>query len=185
MKKTFLWFISLLAAFCLTLPANAQNDKKTEKALFGEGCFWHTEEIYSHMPGVISTMVGYAGGHLANPTYPQVCTHTTGHIETVLIEFDPTKLSYEKLLDVFFSTHDPTTLDRQGPDIGEQYKSTIFYFTPEQKAKAEEAIKKLQNFGKYKQKIVTEIRPSTTFYKAEDYHQKYFEKHGKGLFAAF
>ena len=178
MKRIFLWFVSITALFCLAHPSYAQNDKKTEKALFGEGCFWHTEAIYSHMPGVVSTMVGYTGGHVENPTYPQVCSHKTGHIETVLIEFDPKVISYEKLLDTFFGSHDPTSIDRQGFDFGEQYKSIVFYLSPEQKTAVEKSIEKWQKSGKVRGKIVTEVRPATTFYKAEEYHQKYYEKNG-------
>ena len=150
-----------------------------EKATFGAGCFWGVEETFRKIKGVASTAVGYTGGTLANPTYEDVCTHKTGHAEVVQVEFDPSQVSYEELLSVFFQNHDPTTLNRQGPDVGTQYRSAVFYHTPEQKTAAEAAKEKLQASGRYKRAIVTEITPAPTFHRAEEYHQRYVEKHGR------
>ena len=153
--------------------------KKTEIATFAAGCFWGVEYAFRKVPGVLKTTVGYTGGHVKNPTYEQVCSHTTGHAEAVEVEFDPSKVSYEKLLETFWSIHDPTTVNRQGPDVGSNYRSAIFYNSPEQE-KAAMALKgKLEKSGKFKRPIVTEIAPAKEFYKAEDYHQQYFEKTGK------
>ena len=149
-----------------------------EKAIFGAGCFWHVEEAFRKVKGVISTRVGYTGGWLENPTYRDVCTGETGHVEAVLVEFDPLVTSYEKMLDVFWSIHDPTTLNRQGPDVGPQYRSVIFYHTPEQKERAEASKKMLVTLGAYREPIVTEIVPAEKFYQAEEYHQRYLEKRG-------
>lgn len=150
----------------------------TELATFAAGCFWHVEEAFRRLKGVLATEVGYSGGHTANPTYEQVCTDKTGHAEVVRIEFDPQQISYEKLLDVFFSIHDPTTLNRQGPDVGTQYRSAIFYHTPAQQAAAEAAKQRLAAAGYYKDPIVTQIVPAGPFYRAEEYHQRYLEKRG-------
>lgn len=149
-----------------------------EKATFAAGCFWHVEEAFRHLKGVLSTTVGYTGGTTKNPTYEDVCTDTTGHAEVVEVTFDPNKVSYEELLTVFWDVHDPTTKNRQGPDIGNQYRSAIFYHTEEQKKQAEQSKKNLEKTGKYKKKIVTEITQATTFYPAEEYHQQYLQKHG-------
>lgn len=149
-----------------------------EKATFAAGCFWHTEEVFRQLKGVMSTTVGYIGGTVQNPTYEDVCTDTTGHAEAVEITFDPKKITYEELLALFWDIHDPTTKNRQGPDMGTQYRSAIFYHTPEQKTKAELSKKNLERSGKYKKKIVTEITKATTFYTAEEYHQHYVAKHG-------
>ena len=149
-----------------------------EKATFGAGCFWHVEEAFRHLKGVISTTVGYMGGTLKNPTYEDVCTDKTGHAEVVEIIYDPEKISYEELLNVFWDIHDPTTKNRQGPDVGTQYRSVIFYYTLEQKTTAETSKKNLEQSRKYKKKIVTEITKATTFYPAEEYHQQYLAKHG-------
>jgi peptide-methionine (S)-S-oxide reductase len=146
----------------------------SEIAIFGGGCFWCTEAIYQELKGVISVKPGYAGGTTPNPTYEQVCTGKTGHAEAIQIEFNPDEVSYETLLTVFFGTHDPTTLDRQGNDIGTQYRSLILYITPEQKAEAEDFIKAAQK--DLEDPIVTEVKPFTTFYEAEDYHQNYYAK---------
>jgi len=151
---------------------------KLEKATFAAGCFWGVEEAFRKTKGVVDTDVGYTGGTTENPTYKQVCTGRTGHAESVLVYFDPSKVSYDELLDVFWKIHDPTTLDRQGPDIGNQYRSAIFYHNEKQKEIATESKNKLQSSGKYKREIVTEINPATTFYMAEDYHQQYLEKNG-------
>ncbi len=147
-----------------------------EKATFGAGCFWHVEAAFQKILGVIQTSVGYMGGPLKNPNYRQVCTDITGHAEVVQIQYDPKKISYEELLEIFWKIHDPTQLNRQGPNIGTQYRSVIFYYTEEQKKKALKSREKHQK--KYKNKIVTEINPALEFWRAEDYHQKYFEKHG-------
>ena len=151
---------------------------KIEKATFAAGCFWGIESAFCQIDGVISTMVGYSGGHTKDPSYEEVCTDKTGHAESVLIEFDPEILSYEKLLEIFWNIHDPTTLNRQGPDIGSQYRSIIFYHNEEQMNLALKIKDKLEKAGRFSRKIVTEIIPVTTFYKAEEYHQKYFQKHG-------
>lgn len=148
------------------------------KATFGAGCFWGVEAAFRQISGVIATQVGYAGGTLKNPTYEDVCTDTTGHAEVVEVEYDPERVSYEKLLEVFWKNHDPTTLNRQGPDIGTQYRSAIFYHDEEQKAMATASKKKLEECGAYKKPIVTEITPASTFYRAEEYHQQYLEKRG-------
>jgi len=148
------------------------------KATFAAGCFWGVEELFRKVKGVSSTMVGYTGGAFENPTYEDVCSGTTGHAEAIQVEYDPTITSYEELLMIFWSNHNPTTLNSQGPDVGEQYRSAVFYHTQEQEAVAQKMKEKLQDsamkrFGK---KIVTEIKQASTFYKAEEYHQKYLEK---------
>ena len=149
-----------------------------EKATFGAGCFWGVEAAFRQVNGVKATTVGYAGGTLENPTYKDVCSGRTGHAEVVEVEFDPAQVSYEELLKVFWDNHDPTTLNRQGPDVGEQYRSAIFYHTPEQEAAARASKAALEQSGTYRRAIVTEITPAPTFYRAEDYHQQYFEKRG-------
>jgi peptide-methionine (S)-S-oxide reductase len=151
---------------------------KLEKATFAAGCFWGVEAAFSQVKGVVRTMVGYAGGKLKNPTYKDVCTDKTGHAEAVELEFDPNVVSYEKLLDVFWDIHDPTTLNRQGPDVGSQYRSAIFYHSPEQEKIARASRKRLQESGKFKRPVATEITAAGEFYKAEEYHQRYFEKKG-------
>jgi peptide methionine sulfoxide reductase msrA/msrB len=145
-------------------------------ATFGAGCFWGVEEAFRTLPGVKETMVGYTGGTLSNPTYENVCSHTTGHAEAVQITYDPKEISYEKLLEVFWANHNPTTKNRQGPDIGSQYRSAIFYHAPEQKALAEKSKAALKKSGKWQTPIVTEISPAGEFYRAEEYHQKYLMK---------
>jgi len=148
-----------------------------KKATFGAGCFWGVEASFQNLEGVIDTKVGYMGGVLQNPTYKDVCTNTTDHAEVVQLLYDPTSISYERLLEIFWSIHDPTQYHRQGPDIGSQYRSVIFYHNDTQRKKAE--LSKLQESKKYNKEIVTEIAKATTFYKAEDYHQKYLEKNQK------
>jgi len=148
------------------------------KATFAAGCFWHVEDLLSKTKGVKSTQVGYIGGQLSNPTYEEVCTDKTGHAEAVEVEYNPDEISYEKLLDVFWNNHNPTTLNRQGPDVGIQYRSVIFYHNDEQKEIAEKSKQKLDKSGQYDRPVVTEIVPTPVFYKAEEYHQKYFKKHG-------
>lgn len=145
-----------------------------EKATFAAGCFWQVEAEFRKVKGVINAFVGYSGGKTKNPTYKEVCSSTTGHTETIQIEYDPKKVKYEELLDTFWKIHDPTTLNKQGLDIGTQYRSAIFYHNENQKKAAIESKKKAQK--KFKNKIVTEIKPTKEFYKAEEYHQKYLEK---------
>ena len=159
---------------------NTKEEKpvKTEIATFAAGCLWGVEENFRQIPGVKATTVGYTGGHSNNPTYADVCTDTTGHAEAVQVEFDPDVVSYEQLLKVFWGNHDPTTVNRQGPDVGTQYRSAIFYHSPQQKAAAEASKKELAASGKFHREIATEIVPAGTFWKAEDYHQQYLEKRG-------
>ena len=149
-----------------------------EKAAFGAGCFWGVEAKFREIPGVTETAVGYAGGKLENPTYEDVCTDRTGHAEVVQVSFDPAKVSYDRLLEVFWGSHNPTTLNRQGPDEGTQYRSVIFFYTPEQEAAARASKAKQEAAGRFKKPIVTEISPASTFYRAEEYHQRYLEKRG-------
>jgi len=149
-----------------------------EKGTFAAGCFWGVEEAFRQVKGVVSTAVGYTGGSFKDPTYKDVCSGKTGHAEAVEIEYDPSRVSYEELLSVFWENHDPTTLNRQGPDIGTQYRSAIYVHTPEQKAAAIASKENLQKSGRYKNPISTEIAPASQFYRAEDYHQQYFEKRG-------
>jgi peptide-methionine (S)-S-oxide reductase len=149
-----------------------------ETATFAAGCFWGVEAAFRQVEGVVSTQVGYTGGTIANPTYEQVCSGRTGHAEAVEIEYDPSQVSYEELLNVFWENHDPTTINRQGPDVGAQYRSAVFFNNPEQETAARASKEKLQQSGKYKRPIVTEITPAPEFYRAEEYHQQYFEKRG-------
>ena len=150
------------------------------KATFGAGCFWHVEELFRKTKGVKSTTAGYCGGRTENPTYEDVCMDTTGHAESVEIEFEPQEISYEELLKIFWNNHDPTTPNRQGPDIGTQYRSVVFYHTPEQQKIAMDMKSKLNLITKekFQREIVTEIKPESEFYEAESYHQQYFEKKG-------
>ena len=148
------------------------------KATFGAGCFWHVEDLLNKTKGVKSTTVGYIGGQLQNPTYEEVCTDKTGHAEAVEVEYDPDEISFEDLLNVFWTNHNPTTLNRQGLDVGIQYRSAIFYHDETQKEIAEKSKQELDQTDKFDNPIVTEIVPAHTFYKAEEYHQKYFKKHG-------
>jgi len=147
-------------------------------AMFGAGCFWGVEAAFRRIKGVKSTAVGYAGGNLKNPTYHDVCTGTTGHAEVVQVEYDPAVTAYDDLLNVFWENHDPTTLNRQGPDVGTQYRSAIFFESPEQEAAAIASKERLEKSGRYKRPIVTRIEPATEFWRAEDYHQQYLEKRG-------
>jgi len=148
------------------------------KATFGAGCFWGVEERFRQLSGVISTSVGYSGGNRSNPTYEDVCTDTTGHAEVVEIEFDPARITYDQLLDIFWASHDPTQLNRQGPDVGAQYRSAIFFHGPAQEAAARASKARLEASGRFRRPIVTEITPASTFYRAEEYHQRYLEKRG-------
>lgn len=151
---------------------------KQEQATFGAGCFWGVEELFRDVPGVVDTAVGYMGGTTENPTYEDVCTHATGHTEVVQVTYDPKKVSYEALLDIFWSNHNPTTRNRQGLDIGAQYRSVIFSHTPEQEKVARKSLENLEKSGKFRHAIVTEIVRAREFYRAEEYHQRYAEKHG-------
>ena len=148
-----------------------------ELAAFAEGCFWGSENTFRHVPGVVATAVGFTGGHTTDPSYEAVCTHTTGHAETVLVEFDPSKVSYARLVDVFFRSHDPTTKNRQGPDVGDQYRSAIFTFSDAQAATARAGASEAQK--RFTKPLTTEITPIGAFWKAEDYHQQYDEKTGR------
>jgi len=149
-----------------------------QKATFGMGCFWGVEETFRQVPGVTDAAVGYAGGNLSNPTYQDVCTDRTGHAEVVQVDFDPAQVTYEDLLNVFWENHDPTTPNQQGPDYGTQYRSVIFYHTPEQEAAAKASKAKLERSGRFRRPIVTEIKAAPVFYRAEEYHQRYLEKRG-------
>lgn len=165
-------------------PEDKSNKKgtkflKAETATFAAGCFWGVEHKFRQVPGVISTVVGYAGGDVKNPTYKQVCSDKTGHAEAIKITFDPSQVSYEKLLEIFFNLHDPTQVDRQGWDVGSQYRSTIFYHSNDQKETAEKMVKKLESSSRFRKLITTQIVPAPEFYKAEEYHQQYYEKRKK------
>jgi len=149
-----------------------------EKAMFGAGCFWGVEAAFRKVKGVTSAAVGYSGGSFPNPTYEDVCTGRTGHAEVVMVEFDPSQVNYENLLGVLWECHDPTTLNRQGPDIGSQYRSAVFFFNSEQETLAKASKEALQKSGRYARDIVTEVTPASEFYVAEDYHQQYLEKRG-------
>ncbi|WP_071517137.1 peptide-methionine (S)-S-oxide reductase MsrA [Geitlerinema sp. PCC 9228] len=147
-----------------------------EKATFGAGCFWGVEEHFRQLPGVVNTSVGYMGGHFPNPSYLDVCARITGHAEVVQVEYDPQQISYEELLQVFWQIHDPTSINRQGSDRGEQYRSVIFYHTPEQRKLAQASKQRLQQVEGYDKEIVTQIEPATEYYLAEEEHQQYWEK---------
>lgn len=152
----------------------------TEKATFGAGCFWGVEAAFAAIHGVTATAVGYEGGALAEPSYRDVCTDSTGHAEVVEVDFDPDRVSFAQLLDAFFGLHDPTTLNRQGPDWGTQYRSAIFFHSPEQQAQSQAKIDELNVGGRFKPKrIVTKVEPAQTFWRAEEYHQRYLEKRGQ------
>jgi peptide-methionine (S)-S-oxide reductase len=148
----------------------------TEKATFGAGCFWGVEIEFRNVPGVVDTAVGYEGGTLPNPTYEDVCSHTTGHAEVVQVEFDPEEVSYDQLLDVFWDVHDPTQVNRQGPDVGSNYRSVIFFHSPEQQEQALESKARVQ--ARFDRSIATEISPASDFWRAEEYHQQYLVKRG-------
>ncbi|QYJ15897.1 Peptide methionine sulfoxide reductase MsrA 2 [Rubrobacter xylanophilus DSM 9941] len=151
-------------------------DERLETATLGGGCFWCVEAVFDELRGVERVEPGYSGGHVENPTYEQVCTGRTGHAEVVRVWFDPRQISYRELLEVFFAVHDPTTKDRQGPDVGPQYRSVIFYHDEEQRRTAEEVISELEARGVWERPIVTEVAPLTAFYPAEDYHRDYFRR---------
>lgn len=175
--------LTLLSALIITLLVTLVLKEEgramqKELATFGAGCFWGVEAAFQKIKGVKATTVGFMGGRLKNPTYEDVCTDATGHAEVVQIEYDPAEVSYQDLLDVFWSIHDPTTPNRQGPDIGSQYRSVIFFHTPEQGESATLSKSKLEGLGVFKEPVVTEIVPAEEFYKAEEYHQKYYQKKG-------
>lgn len=149
-----------------------------EIATFGAGCFWGVEAAFQRVSGVIETAVGYSGGRTENPTYEDVCTDETGHAEVVQVTFDPAKVSFEQLLDMFWKIHDPTQVNRQGPDFGKQYRTAIFFHSPEQEAAAKKSLAALESSGGFKRPIATEITPAGRFYRAEEYHQKYLQKRG-------
>lgn len=150
-----------------------------EKATFAAGCFWGVEETFRQFPGVLDTAVGFMGGTTADPSYREVCGGRTGHAEVVHLEYDPTRISYDDLLEAFWSCHDPTTLNRQGPDVGDQYRSAIFTHSPEQEAAARVSRERIEAAGRFRRPIVTAIEPASTFWRAEEYHQRYLEKRGE------
>jgi peptide-methionine (S)-S-oxide reductase len=154
-------------------------EKALEKATFAAGCFWGVEAAFRQLPGVVATRVGYTGGHTDDPTYERVCSHTTGHAEAVEVTFDPERVSYEQLLDVFWTKHNPTTKNRQGLDIGDQYRSAVFFHSPEQQEAAERTKEAVEAKLHWPKKVVTQIVPALEFYEAEDYHQQYLEKRGR------
>ncbi len=164
---------------------NSINDSKMKVATFGSGCFWCTEAIFQNVDGVLKVESGYMGGHVKNPTYKEVCSGLTGHAEVLQITFNPSEVTYDELLEIFWKTHDPTTLNRQGNDVGTQYRSAVFYHTDEQKQLAERYKEQLAAADVFDQPIVTEITPSSVFYKAEDYHQNYFNLNGDAPYCAF
>lgn len=153
-------------------------DENTERAIFAAGCFWGPEATFRKVPGVVDAAVGYCGGHTANPTYEEVCRGNTGHAEAVEVIYDPERVSYDQLLDVFFRIHDPTQVNRQGPDVGAQYRSAIFYRDETQRERAEAMKERLDASGQFAQPIATEIAEAGPFYRAEEYHQRYLEKRG-------
>ena len=173
---TIILFISSIAM--------SQNNK-LEKATFGAGCFWCVETIFQEVKGVHKVLSGYEGGHLKDPTYKKICTGTTGHAEVIQVEYDPTVVSYKKLLEIFWEVHDPTTLNRQGNDVGTQYRSVVFYHNEQQKKEAEFYKTELDKSGAYSSPIVTEITPSSTFYVAENYHQDYYNQNGSQPYCQF
>lgn len=184
MKRTLNLLAVLAASFLMSISTSAQTaSAKTETAVLGGGCFWCIEAVFQRLPGVTKVESGYTGGHVKNPTYKQVCTGQTGHAEVARIEFDPTKLSYAKLLEVFFEAHDPTTLNRQGADEGTQYRSVIYYLNDEQKKQAEAA--KVAAKSHWDDPIVTEISPLGDYYPAEDYHQNYYNENPNQGYCSF
>ena len=182
-------FLTAILAACSPMSSSSSPSTpiawtgRTEVAVLASGCFWCTEAVYEHVPGVKKVVSGYTGGHVANPTYQQVCEGTTGHAEGTRIEFDPGVVSYAQLLEIFFESHDPTTLNRQGADEGTQYRSAIFYATPEQKAAAEAAKQAAQKH--FDDPIVTEVTPLGVFYEAEGYHQDYFKNNPNAGYCSF
>jgi peptide-methionine (S)-S-oxide reductase len=190
---TILTTLSVLSSSCAQKenPNKAMKEQKiadgmkTDTATFGTGCFWCTEAIFQQLEGVLKVTSGYSGGHVANPTYEQVCNKNTGHAEAVEIVYDPSRISYDELLEVFWKVHDPTTLNRQGNDVGPQYRSVIFYHNNEQKDKAEHYKNELDKSGSWDNKIVTAIEPFSNFYVAENYHQNYYDNNGSQPYCYF
>jgi len=178
--KTALLLVALAVSIVSADVGLPKEDSMTETATFAAGCFWGVQAAFDQVKGVTKTTVGYTGGRTENPTYQQVCTDKTGHAEAVLVEFDPSVVTFGQLLDRFWDMHDPTTKNRQGPDSGSQYRSAIFFHSPEQQAAALASKQKLDQSGRLKRPVVTEIVPAATFWPAEEYHQKYFAKHGGG-----
>ena len=172
------FYIFLLFSISLFSIIMAQENKNHDKAFFAAGCFWGVESTFQDLNGVVSTTVGYSGGKVKNPSYELVCTGITGHAEAVEVVYDSKIVSYKQLLDSFFTLHDPTTLNRQGPDVGTQYRSAIFYNNAEEKKLAEETITEINESGKFPNKIVTEVESASNFYSAEEYHQDYYKKRG-------
>lgn len=182
MQRIVNLLLVLLLLSSFTCLYGAPKASGNQRALFSAGCFWKVQYEFGRVPGVVKTRVGYCGGNIKDPTYEQVCTDKTGHAETVEVIFDPSKTSYEKLLQVFFDKHDPTTPNRQGPDIGKQYRSMIFYTSPAQKLAALKYVDELERTKHFYAPISTKIEPAGTFYAAEEYHQDYFKKHGTVCF---
>lgn len=160
-------------------------DKNSDFAIFGNGCFWCTEAVFQQLNGVEKVTSGYSGGHVENPSYEEVCGKKTGHVEVLKIEYDPSKVRFDELLEVFWGTHDPTTLNKQGNDVGPQYRSVIFYMSEEQKKQAEKYKEELDKSGTFDKPIVTAIEPYTNFYPAENYHQDYYKNHGSQPYCYF
>ena len=183
MKVRFLFTLLTLTLIAMTASAQTKPAPKTEFATMGGGCFWCMEAVFQHVPGVLHSVSGYSGGKTENPTYEEVCGHGTGHAEVVQLEFDPAVISYEKILGIFFESHDPTTLNRQGADEGDQYRSVIFFHNAEQQKAAERAKAAAQ--AHHEDPIVTEIVPLKKFWRAEDYHQDYFNQHPNQGYCAF
>ena len=171
---------AVLVSFLSSGAAWGESKMGTEKATFAAGCFWGVEKVFGAVPGVVSTQVGYTGGTVPNPSYEEVCTGRTGHAEAIELTYDPARVSYDDLLEFFFRHHDPTTLNRQGNDVGTQYRSAIFYHTQEQKAAAQNAIDALQKAKILKGPVSTTVEPAGGFYRAEEYHQKYLKKNPLG-----
>ena len=161
-------------------PRDHQQARLTERATFAAGCFWGVEEAFRRVPGIVSATSGYTGGTVIDPSYEDVCTGRTGHAEAVQVEYDPARVSYEQLLEAFWQMHDPTTPNRQGPDVGTQYRSAVFYDTPEHERLAVRSKTALERSGRFARPAVTEVVPATVFYRAEEYHQQYVRKHGGG-----
>lgn len=166
-------------------PSYTSNNMTSDTATFGNGCFWCTEAIFQQLNGVVGVQSGYSGGHVVNPTYEEVCEKTTGHAEVIRIVFDPSKISYDELLEVFWQTHDPTTLNKQGNDVGPQYRSVVFYHNPDQKKKAEFYKDQLNKSGAFDKPIVTTVEPIKNFYVAENYHQDYYKLNGNQPYCYF
>lgn len=185
MKKLHVYTITALTIAGLTSPSSAQNASGHDTATFASGCFWCTEAIFQELKGVEKVVSGYTGGHVKNPSYREVCNETTGHAEALQITYDPEIISFTELLEVFFSTHDPTTLNRQGADVGTQYRSAIFYHSAAQKDIAERIIRQLDESGAWEDPVVTEVSPASVFYEAEGYHQDYFNNNRTAAYCNF